>query len=111
MAGERVGRPMDICTSLEAMLEGQEPSPQAIADALLSEAVHLDDNRPGDDISVMVLKVLKRRGDDVRRMTVRGMRVMRGFLVVALIVVLGSFAMMMRGVVVVLSRGAVMSML
>ena len=70
-AGERVGRPMDICTSLEAMIEGQEPSPQAIADALLSEAVHLDDNRPGDDISVMVLKVLKRRGDDVRRMTVR----------------------------------------
>jgi serine phosphatase RsbU (regulator of sigma subunit) len=70
-AGERVGRPMDICTSLKAMLEEQDPSPQAIADALLAEAVNLDDGRPADDISVMVLKVLKRRGDDVRRMTVR----------------------------------------
>jgi serine phosphatase RsbU (regulator of sigma subunit) len=70
-AGERVGRPMDICTSLKAMLEEQDPSPQAIADALLAEAVNLDDSRPADDISVVVLKVLKRRGDDVRRMTVR----------------------------------------
>jgi serine phosphatase RsbU (regulator of sigma subunit) len=70
-AGKRVGRPMDICTSFEAMLEEQDPSPQAIADALLSEAVALDENRPADDISVVVLKVLKRRGDNVRRMTVR----------------------------------------
>jgi serine phosphatase RsbU (regulator of sigma subunit) len=70
-AGERVGRPMDICTSLKAMLEGQEPSPQAIADALLAEAVNLDEGRPSDDISVVVLRVLKRLGDDVRRMTVR----------------------------------------
>jgi len=70
-AGERVGRPMDVCTSLKAMLEEQEPTPQEIADALLNEAVRLDDNRPADDISVLVLKVIKRRGDDVRRMTVR----------------------------------------
>ena len=70
-AGSRVGRPMDVCTSLQAMLEEQDPSPQAIADALLAEAVTLDDGRPADDISVVVLKVLKRRGDSVRRMTVR----------------------------------------
>jgi len=70
-AGSRTGQPMDICTSLKAMLEDQEPSPQAIADALLAQAVALDDGRPGDDISVVVLKVLKRRGDAVRRMTVR----------------------------------------
>ncbi len=70
-AGERVGRPMDVCTSIKAMLEEQDPSPQAIADALLAEAVNLDEGRPADDISVVVLKVLKRRGDNVRRMTVR----------------------------------------
>lgn len=70
-AGERVGQPMDVCTSLKAMLEEQDPSPQEIADALLGEAVRLDDNRPCDDISVVVLKVLARSGDDVRRMTVR----------------------------------------
>ena len=70
-AGERVGRPMDVCTSLKAMLEEQDPSPQAIADALLDEAFNLDEGRPSDDISVLVLKVLQRRGDEVRRMTVR----------------------------------------
>ena len=70
-AGSRVGRPMDVCTSLSAMLEDQDPSPQAIADALLAEAVTLDEGRPVDDISVIVLKVLKRRGDAARRMTVR----------------------------------------
>jgi serine phosphatase RsbU (regulator of sigma subunit) len=70
-AGSRLGRPMDVCTSLKAMLEEQEPSPQAIADVLLGEAVTLDEGRPVDDISVVVLKVLKRRGDAVRRMTVR----------------------------------------
>jgi serine phosphatase RsbU (regulator of sigma subunit) len=70
-AGARVGRPMDVCTSFKAMLDEQDPSPQAIADALLAEAVNLDEGRPADDISVVVLKVLKRQGDDVRRMTVR----------------------------------------
>ena len=70
-AGERKGRPMDVCTSLKAMLEGQDPPPQDVADAMLAEAVNLDDGRPGDDISVMVLKVLEGNGDDVRRMTVR----------------------------------------
>jgi serine phosphatase RsbU (regulator of sigma subunit) len=70
-AGERVGRPMDVCTSLKAMLDEQDPSPQSVADALLAEAVNLDDGRPADDISVVVLKVIKRRGDEVRRMTVR----------------------------------------
>src|SRR5512137_1446525 len=70
-AGSRSGRVMDVCTSLKAMLEDQEASPQEIADALLEEAVALDEGRPADDISVVVLNVLKRRGDDVRRMTVR----------------------------------------
>jgi len=37
----------------------------------LAEAVALDEGRPADDISVVVLKVLKRSGDDVRRMMVR----------------------------------------
>jgi serine phosphatase RsbU (regulator of sigma subunit) len=70
-AGERTGQPMDVCTSLKAMLEEQDPTPQEVADALLAEAVALDENRPADDISVVVLKVVKRRGDEVRRMTVR----------------------------------------
>ncbi len=70
-AGERKGRPMDVCTSLQAMVEDQEPTPQAIADALLAEAIALDDGRPADDLSVVVLRVMQRKGDDVRRMFVR----------------------------------------
>jgi hypothetical protein len=42
-----------------------------LADSLLAEAVSLDENRPADDISVLVVKVTSRIGDDVRRMTVR----------------------------------------
>lgn len=70
-AGKRIGQPMDVCTSFQAMLEDQDPPPQEIADALLNEAVRLDEGRPVDDISVVVLRVMQRQGDDVRRMTVR----------------------------------------
>jgi hypothetical protein len=44
----------------------------------------------------------------VRRMAVGGMGVMRGFLVVAVIVMLGCFAMMMGGGLVVLRGSAMM---
>ncbi|MBC7877888.1 MAG: SpoIIE family protein phosphatase [Anaerolineales bacterium] len=70
-AGERRGSPMDIAQTLRSMMEDQEPSPQQLADSLLAQAVHLDDNRPADDICVLVLKVSARTGDDVRRMSVR----------------------------------------
>ena len=70
-AGERRGTPLDVRTTLIGLIEGSEPSPQNLADALLAQALRLDDNRPGDDISVVVLRVMKRKGDDVRRMTVR----------------------------------------
>jgi serine phosphatase RsbU (regulator of sigma subunit) len=71
LAGSRTGEQMDICTSLQAMLDMEKPSPQEIADSLLAHAVKLDRGRPVDDISIVVLSVLKRTGDDIRRMTVR----------------------------------------
>lgn len=70
-AGERYGESLDICTLLEAHLEDQEPSSQDIADALLSNAMRLDHNRPNDDMSVVVLRVLPKNTDEIRRMTVR----------------------------------------
>jgi serine phosphatase RsbU (regulator of sigma subunit) len=70
-AGERRGQPMDVCEAIRSLLEEQEPSPQELADELLAFAVSLDDNRPSDDISVLVLKVTPLSGDNVRRMTVR----------------------------------------
>jgi len=70
-AGVRRGQPMNTAEVLRSMLEDQEPSTQEIADTLLAHAVTLDDNRPADDISVLVIKVAPRKGDNVRRMTVR----------------------------------------
>jgi serine phosphatase RsbU (regulator of sigma subunit) len=70
-AGERRGHPMDIRQVISSLLEDQDPPPQQLADALLSQAMHLDDDRPADDVSVLVLKVSPRAGDDVRRMNVR----------------------------------------
>jgi serine phosphatase RsbU (regulator of sigma subunit) len=70
-AGERRGEPMDVCQVIESLLEEQEPAPQELADDLLAYAVKLDEGRPADDISVLVLKVAPHNGDEVRRMTVR----------------------------------------
>lgn len=70
-AGKRRGLPMDVGATISAMVEDQDPSPQELADSLLAEAVSLDENRPADDISVLVLKVTPLTGDNVRRMSVR----------------------------------------
>jgi serine phosphatase RsbU (regulator of sigma subunit) len=70
-AGKRRGLPMDVGATIRALLEDQDPSPQELADTLLAEAVSLDENRPADDISVLVLKVIPLTGDNVRRMSVR----------------------------------------
>jgi len=70
-AGKRRGHPMEVGTVIRSVLDDQEPSPQMLADSLLAQAVTLDENRPADDISVLVLKVIARVGDNVRRMSVR----------------------------------------
>jgi serine phosphatase RsbU (regulator of sigma subunit) len=70
-AGERRGRPMDIGEAIRFALEDADQAPQQIADALLAHAVRLDEGRPADDISILVLKVTSRQGDEVRRMNVR----------------------------------------
>ncbi len=70
-AGERKGQPIDVCQVIRSLLEDQEPSPQELADELLAHAISLDDGRPADDISVLVLRVLPLTGDGARRMTIR----------------------------------------
>ena len=70
-AGDRYGQSMDVPTSLQALLDGEDPSAQMIADSLLEHALRLDRGRPSDDVSVVVLRVKSYTGDEVRRMTVR----------------------------------------
>jgi len=70
-AGSRSGQSFDIATCVQCWLEDEDPSPQLIADDLLGNAVRLDQGRPVDDISVVVLRVTGLTGDSVRRMLVR----------------------------------------
>ncbi len=70
-AGSRTGESLDIAEILAELLDEEEPGAQYLADVLLEQAVRLDQGRPVDDISVIVMRVLSRTGDDVRRMSVR----------------------------------------
>ena len=70
-AGKRRGQPMNAGEAIRSIMEDQDPTPQQLADSLLAHAISLDDNRPADDISVLVLKVSSHAGDNVRRMNVR----------------------------------------
>ena len=70
-AGSRTGQQLDLSTLLSSLLEDEDPSPQFISDQLLEHAFILDQGRPVDDISVVVLRVTSHTGDQVRRMSVR----------------------------------------
>jgi serine phosphatase RsbU (regulator of sigma subunit) len=70
-AGDRCGEHLDVVAYLQTLLEEESPFPQLIADSLLNHALRLDEYRPVDDITVVVVGVLKFIGDEVRRMTVR----------------------------------------
>ena len=69
-AGTRNGKELDLPEELKPLLGGNL-LPQQIADALLDKAMEVDEGRPVDDISVVVVSVIKKTGDDVRRMSVR----------------------------------------
>lgn len=70
-AGSRHGQQMDLHTVLQCFSEEENCSPQEIADSLLEQALHLDEGRPVDDTSIVVLQVSNYEGDPVRRMSVR----------------------------------------
>ncbi len=70
-AGSRHGQRPEIEMMLRSLLEERQPTPQEIADSLLNLALTLDEGRPTDDISVVVLSILPAGEDNVRRMTVR----------------------------------------
>ena len=81
-AGERYGQLLDLPAFVRDHLQASQAAAcaQTLADALLARAVELDQGRPGDDISVVVLSVVTRQtalswppgqADTVRRLTVR----------------------------------------
>jgi len=70
-AGKRYGETLDAVTCLRSLLEDNDPPAQEIADAFLEQALKLDQKRPTDDISVVVLRVTDVEGDLIRRMRVQ----------------------------------------
>lgn len=69
-AGHRKGEALDIVDAFRQLVDSGA-KPQKIADGLMAEAFSREESRPGDDISVVVLGVLPKEGDQVRRMWVR----------------------------------------
>ncbi len=70
-AGSRIGESLDIASCLQELLEEEDPTPELIADDLLRLAVTLDQGRPVDDVTIVVLRVTGSTGDLVRRMSVQ----------------------------------------
>ncbi len=70
-AGARSTCVFDVTAAVHELTAKGNTSAQKLADGLLERALALDEGRPRDDISVLVLCVVDRAGDDVRRLAVR----------------------------------------
>jgi len=68
-AGDPEMNETNIITVIEAMIEDQEPSAKEMADTLLSRAIRLDNGRPKDDFSVVVMLVSPQSSDHIRRIS------------------------------------------
>lgn len=69
-AGRHNQLSMDVCTTIEAFIEDQEPTAKEIAEFLLNRAIQLDDGQPKDDMSIIVMLVSSRPTDAIRRMNI-----------------------------------------
>jgi len=67
-AGARSSCVFDIPSAVRELTAESNTSAQQLANCLLGQALALDEGRPHDDISVLVLRILDRVGDDVRRL-------------------------------------------
>lgn len=70
-AGRQFGQEFDSCFLLDTLMGEDLPQAQEIADHLLAQAIRLDQGRPSDDMSVVVLQVLPEERDSVRRLWIR----------------------------------------
>jgi serine phosphatase RsbU (regulator of sigma subunit) len=70
-AGDRRGQRLSIVPLLESLLEDGGVDPQRWANTLLKKAVELDEGRPNDDISVLVVAVRPKGDDEARQLYVR----------------------------------------
>ena len=72
VAGERYGERMDVAQMVADFLNEGRGGAQALAESILARAIALEQGRPGDDLSVLVMAIVPEEGEDeIRRMTVR----------------------------------------
>jgi serine phosphatase RsbU (regulator of sigma subunit) len=67
IAGSRRGATIDLPTLLQQLDPLNTNPADAVADAILAEALRLDDHRPQDDATVLVVKILPRSVPDMTR--------------------------------------------
>lgn len=68
-AGERYGVRLDLPELVSSCTAMPECSAQPLADEILARAIELDQGRPSDDMSILVLSILDRpRADEIRRL-------------------------------------------
>jgi serine phosphatase RsbU (regulator of sigma subunit) len=70
-AGDRKGRAMDVHQCVQELLLQGPLDPRFWADHLLHQAIALDDGRPVDDISILVVAILETKKDDSRQLLAR----------------------------------------
>ncbi len=70
-AGDRYGSPMNVLKCAEEFVREGSQEPGEWADRLMTEALRLDQNRPADDISILVATVTPDADDDTRWLEVR----------------------------------------
>ncbi|HEY63832.1 MAG TPA: serine/threonine-protein phosphatase [Caldilineae bacterium] len=66
-AGSRAHRRLDVPQLVAQLYQKYAGDPRAMADAILAETLALDDGRPHDDISVLVVSVLQGESPDHAR--------------------------------------------
>ncbi len=70
LAGSQEDQNPNISLSIEAMFEEQEPTAREVAEHLLNRAIRLDEGRPKDDMSIIVMLITPRLEDKIRRMNI-----------------------------------------
>ena len=70
MAGARSSLTFSVPDAVAELVAARELGAQELAEALFQQAMTLEDDRPRDDISVVVLKVTEKTESDARRLKV-----------------------------------------
>ncbi len=66
-AGTQYEQPLDLRVFVESLFEDNEPTVQAVADAILNQAISHDIGRPQDDMTVIVLRISPSPSTNIRR--------------------------------------------